>query len=74
MGDQSIPGFVEGRAVEGTGAAFENIHPGTGAIIGVVRNATAADVDAVVASPQRGFSQTEVGALISHAHADKVMD
>jgi betaine-aldehyde dehydrogenase len=40
----------------GGGAAFDNINPATGAVIGTVHDADAADVDAAVAAAQRGFA------------------
>ncbi len=56
MGEQAIPGWVDGQPLVGAGEAFQNINPASGAVIGVVRDSTAADVDAAVASAQRGFA------------------
>jgi betaine-aldehyde dehydrogenase len=56
MGAQVISGFVDGQALVGGGEPFENINPASGAVIGVLRDAVAADVNAAVASAQRGFA------------------
>ena len=52
-----MAGFVDGRARVGSGAAFDKLNPATGARIGIVHDADSADVDAAVASAQRGFAQ-----------------
>ncbi|MDB5893973.1 MAG: betaine aldehyde dehydrogenase [Rhodoferax sp.] len=51
-----IPGFVDGRAVHGGGERFTDVNPATGAVIGSVTDAEAADVDAAVAAAERGFA------------------
>ena len=56
MATHLIPGFVDGQPVHGNGAAFDNIDPATGTVIGTVRDAVAADVDAAVSAAQRGFA------------------
>jgi len=73
MGAQVISGFVDGQALVGGGESFENINPASGAVIGVLRDAVAADVDAAVASAQRGFAvwsamtATERGRILHRA-------
>lgn len=56
MGEQAITGWVDGQPLVGAGEAFQNINPATGGVIGTVRDSTQADVDAAVASAQRGFA------------------
>ncbi len=73
MGAQVISGFVDGQALVGGGEPFNNINPASGAVIGVLRDAVAADVDAAVASAQRGFAvwsamtATERGRILHRA-------
>ncbi len=73
MGEQVISGFVDGRPLVGAGEAFENINPADGRVIGQLRDAVAADVDAAVASAQRGFALwsamtgTERGRILNRA-------
>jgi betaine-aldehyde dehydrogenase len=73
MDAPSIPGFVDGLPRVGSGAAFDNINPATGALIGVVHEADSADVDAAVAAAQRGFAvwsamtATERGRILHRA-------
>ena len=55
MSAPTISSFVDGRPMTGGGAAFDKLNPATGAVIGVVHDANAADVDAAVAAAQRGF-------------------
>ena len=55
MSAPTLSSFVDGRPVTGGGAAFDKLNPATGAVIGVVHDANAADVDAAVAAAQRGF-------------------
>ena len=55
MAISTIFSFVDGQPVTGRGAAFDNINPATGAVIGVVHDANEADVDAAVQAAQRGF-------------------
>lgn len=68
-----ITGFVDGQPCVGGGAAFDNINPATGALIGVVHDADSADVDAAVAAAQRGFetwsamTATERGRILHRA-------
>lgn len=52
-----IASFIDGRAVHGGGERFETLNPATGQRIAFVHEALAADVDAGVASAQRGFEQ-----------------
>ncbi|MEO8859650.1 MAG: aldehyde dehydrogenase family protein, partial [Burkholderiaceae bacterium] len=56
MPDTTIPSFVSGHAFVGSGERFDNLNPATGECIGVVHDATTADVDAAVAAAQRGFA------------------
>ena len=73
MDAPSISGFVDGLHCVGGGAAFDNINPATGALIGVVHEADSADVDAAVAAAQRGFAvwsgmtATERGRILHRA-------
>ena len=75
MDSHSIPGFVDGQPLVGGGAAFDNINPATGQVIGTVHDADAADVDAAVAAAQRGFAvwsamtATERGRILHRAAA-----
>lgn len=68
-----ITGFVDGQPCVGGGAAFDNINPATGALIGVVHDADSTDVDAAVAAAQRGFAvwsamtATERGRILHRA-------
>ena len=68
-----IPGFVDGQPLVGSGEAFDNINPATGALIGIVHDADSADVDAAVAAAQRGFAvwsamtATERGRILHRA-------
>ncbi len=73
MDASSIPSYVDGQPLIGSGEAFDNINPATGAVIGVVHDATSADVDAAVAARQRGFAvwsamtATERGRILHRA-------
>ena len=52
----SMHSFVDGRHLQGAGAPFDNLNPASGALLGLVHDADAADVDAAVAAAQRGFA------------------
>ena len=52
-----IASFIDGQAVHGSGERFETLNPATGQRIAFVHEALAADVEAAVASAQRGFEQ-----------------
>ena len=73
MDATSIPSFVDGQPLVGSGEAFDNINPATGEVIGVVHDAGDADVDAAVAASQRGFAlwsamtATERGRILHRA-------
>jgi betaine-aldehyde dehydrogenase len=51
-----IPSFVDGHAVHGGGARFDNVNPATGQVVASVHAAVAADVNAAVTAAQRGFA------------------
>jgi betaine-aldehyde dehydrogenase len=73
MDATSIPSFVDGQPLVGSGEAFDNINPATGEVIGVVHDASDSDVDAAVAASQRGFAlwsamtATERGRILHRA-------
>ena len=73
MGEINITSFVDGKPLTGGGDSFENVNPATGAVIGVVRDASADDVEAAVAAAQRGFevwsalTGTERGRILHRA-------
>lgn len=75
MGDIMTGSFVGGKRLDGGGEVFQNINPASGAVIAQVRAATADDVDAAVASAQRGFAEwsamtgTERGRVLQRAAA-----
>ncbi len=51
-----IQGWVGGVYVTGNGQGFDNFNPATGAVLGVVHDANADDVDAAVVAAQQGFA------------------
>ena len=69
----SIPSFVNGQPLQGSGARFESINPATGLAFGEVFDASQADVDAAVAAAQKGFAvwaamtATERGRILRRA-------
>lgn len=69
----SIPSFVNGQPLQGSGAHFESINPATGLAFGEVFDASQADVDAAVAAAQKGFvvwaamTATERGRILRRA-------
>lgn len=65
-----LTGFVHGSAREGSAEAWDNLNPATGQSIGHCRAFDAADVDAAVASAQRGF---EVWSQTTAAERGKVL-
>lgn len=65
-----LTGFVHGSAHEGSAPAWDNLNPATGQSIGQCRAFDAADVDAAVASAQRGF---EVWSQTTAAERGKVL-
>ena len=75
MNAATIDSFVDGRPFSGGGAVFDNRNPATGALLGVVRDCEADDVDLAVAAAQRGFvlwsamTATERGRILQRAAA-----
>ncbi|MCY7306639.1 MAG: betaine-aldehyde dehydrogenase [Rhodoferax sp.] len=75
MNAATIDSFVDGRPFAGSGAVFDNRNPATGALLGVVRDCEAGDVDVAVAAAQRGFvlwsamTATERGRILQRAAA-----
>ena len=65
-----LTGFVDGSARAGTAEAWDNINPATGLPIASCRAFSDADVDAAVASAQRGF---EVWSQTTAAERGKVL-
>ena len=69
----SIPSFVYGQPLQGSGERFESINPATGLAFGQVFDASQADVDAAVAAAQKGFAvwsamtATERGRILRRA-------
>ena len=70
MGESRITSFVDGKPLTGGGEGFENVNPATGAVIGVVRDASADDVEAAVAAAQRGF---EVWSALTGAERGRIL-
>ena len=70
MGESRITSFVDGKPLTGGGDSFENVNPATGAVIGVVRDASADDVEAAVAAAQRGF---EVWSALTGAERGRIL-
>jgi betaine-aldehyde dehydrogenase len=73
MSLSSIPSFVDGAPLQGSGQRFDNVNPATGQTLASVWEANAADVEAAVVSAQRGFDQwsawtgTERGRVLRRA-------
>ena len=73
MSLSSIPSFVDGAPLQGSGQRFDNVNPATGQTLASVWEANAADVEAAVVSAQRGFEQwstwtgTERGRVLRRA-------
>ena len=56
--DEPVGQYIDGRFTAGTSAeTFPTRNPATGQVIAQVRQASAGDVDAAVASARRGFEQ-----------------
>jgi betaine-aldehyde dehydrogenase len=55
MSEVTIPSFVNGLHVQGSGERFESINPATGRAFAAVHDASQADVDAAVAAAHAGF-------------------
>ncbi|MBE7160522.1 MAG: aldehyde dehydrogenase [Williamsia herbipolensis] len=49
---------IDGRLVDGSGGTFAVVNPATEAIVGHAADATAADMDAAIASARRAFDET----------------
>jgi len=73
MSETSIHSFVDGKPLQGQGAAFTSVNPANGLVFAHLREADAADVDATVAAAQRGFevwsamTGTERGRILRRA-------
>jgi betaine-aldehyde dehydrogenase len=73
MSEATIPSFVNGQHLQGSGARFESINPATGKAFAAVQDAAQSDVDAAVAAAQQGFlvwsalSGTERGRILRRA-------
>jgi betaine-aldehyde dehydrogenase len=73
MSQPSIPSFVNGQHLQGSGERFESINPATGKAYAAVHDASQADVDAAVAAAQAGFlvwsamTGTERGRILRRA-------
>jgi betaine-aldehyde dehydrogenase len=73
MSEITIPSFVNGRHVQGSGERFESINPATGKAFATVYEASQADVNAAVAAAHAGFlvwsakTATERGRILRRA-------
>ena len=73
MSEVTIPSFVNGLHVQGSGERFESINPATGRAFAAVHDASQADVDAAVAAAHAGFlvwsamTGTERGRILRRA-------
>jgi len=73
MSETTIPSFINGAQIEGSGERFASINPATGQAYAWLHDCTQAEVDAAVASARNGFLQwsalsgTERGRILRRA-------
>jgi betaine-aldehyde dehydrogenase len=73
MSASTIPSFVNGQHLQGSGERFESLNPATGQAYAVVHDASQSDVDAAVAAAHAGFliwsamTGTERGRILRRA-------
>ena len=73
MTEMTIPSFVGGAPLQGSGERFDNVNPATGQTLAAVWETNAADVEEAVVNAQRGFEQwsawtgTERGRVLRRA-------
>jgi len=70
MSEMTVFSWVDGKRLQGGGERFETVNPATGQPFAQVHAANAADVEAAVASAQRGF---EVWSAMTGAERGRIL-